>query len=68
MVQKFGFILEDIVSLHQSVFIRVQYTSGLRMLINAAASKVTAVDCKDAILHHLCKQLLFLLKNSLISK
>lgn len=38
------------------------------MLINAAASKVTVVDCKDAILHYLCKQLLFLLKNSLISK
>lgn len=66
MIQKFGFVCEDIVCLHQSVL--EKYTSGLRMLINADASKVTVVDCKDAILHHLCKQLLFLLKNSLITK
>lgn len=65
-MQKFGFVCEDIVCLHQSVL--EEYTSGLRMLINAVTCKVTVVECKDAFLHHLCKQLLFLLKISLISK
>lgn len=54
----------DIVSLHQCAFITGVYFR-LSVLVNVAACSVAIVDCKDTILHHSCKRLLFLLKHPL---